>query len=389
MDILETLVRFKDDIFQWCTNNFNQKVSNTQMINGFLLENDIVLTTDDIPGFDLLEDDIKILKEQLNGYTIKVVNDLPSIIDENTIYFIREKYIYMLCKDNIFFDVIAKIDKIITSKLMTEKIIIATDSFNASLDTADKIGTTKFSFGMINGKNNLNDTLSKEFEGLENIRIDSKANLYLIHPKVRSPKLQNKVFDLFANVRLIATSAIPKIQILYEILHNNILRNPVSRHTQPEKLFNEIYHKSNIGHPVVKVPTIYLLNESVYDALLKNSKSHCNNISCQLSLLIDEVQMPQNLPVSHKTNVFTTLLSYITSGINSRISTLQGFYTENSNKKIISNKVVSVEDVVLDKTTWQHPTLTEIEETNNNDLHIYQTYKTYKANYNNNTLIIK
>ena len=389
MNILETLVRFKEDIFQWCTNNFNQKVSNTQTINGFLLEDDIVLTTNNIPGFDFIEEDLQILKEQLNGYTIKVLNELPSIIDENTIYFIREKYIYMLCKDDIFFDVIAKIDKSTADKLITKPKIIMTDFFKASLDTADKIGKAKFCFGMINGKNNLTDSLSKGFDGLGNIRIDSEASLYLIHPKVQSPKFQNKVFDLFTNVRLIATSAIPKIQILYEILYNNILRKSISRNANPKKLFNEISHKLNIGHPMVKAPTIYMLHESAYNALLHNSNSHSNNISCQLSLLIDEVRMPQNTPVSHKTNVFTTLLSYITSGINSKISTFRGFDKENLNQKIISNKVVSTEDVTLDKTIWQHPVSTEIEDTNNNDLHIYQTYKTYIANYNNNTLIIK
>ena len=112
-----------------------------------------------------------------------------------------------------------------------------------------------------------------------------------------------------------------------------------------------------------------------------------NNISYPVSLLIDEARMPQEIPVSHTTNVFTTLLSYISEGINSKISAFRGFNKENENQKIIINEVFSTEDATLDKTTWQHPVLTEIiEETNYNDLHVYQAYK---ASYKNNTLTIK
>lgn len=91
MTILDTLKQLRDDLIEWCVNNFNTKVPLSRKINGITLEEDIEITTSEIEGVTEIENDINILENQLNGYSLLLSPTLPDIEEqvEKTIYFVN------------------------------------------------------------------------------------------------------------------------------------------------------------------------------------------------------------------------------------------------------------------------------------------------------------
>ena len=88
--ILDALKRLQNDLRTWCINNFNTKVPLSRKINGKTLEEDIDITTSEIEGVEEIENDINILENQLNGYSLLLSPILPEVEDrkEKTIYFV-------------------------------------------------------------------------------------------------------------------------------------------------------------------------------------------------------------------------------------------------------------------------------------------------------------
>lgn len=91
MTILDALKQLRDDLIEWCVNNFNTKVPLSRKINGITLEEDIEITTSEIEGVTEIENDINILENQLNGYSLLLSPTLPDVEEqvEKTIYFVN------------------------------------------------------------------------------------------------------------------------------------------------------------------------------------------------------------------------------------------------------------------------------------------------------------
>lgn len=90
MNIIDLFIKLRDDLKTWTTNLANTKVPLLRKVNGKTLENDINISSSDIEGVNEIENNITILENQLNGYSLLLTSTLSENPDVKTIYFSEE-----------------------------------------------------------------------------------------------------------------------------------------------------------------------------------------------------------------------------------------------------------------------------------------------------------
>ena len=113
MTILEVLIRLRDDLRLWVTNNLNQKVSISRKINGKPLSEDITLTANDIGA--VTNDSVNTIQANLD-----VVDDkLTEHMDNSDIHITSEDKAKLNGIETEFNEIQAQIDTITDTKADT------------------------------------------------------------------------------------------------------------------------------------------------------------------------------------------------------------------------------------------------------------------------------